>query len=76
MDGEPVAIRAGDTIGACLMRAGRLALRRPRQGGARGLYCGIGVCQDCVLTVDGEPGLRACVTAARPGQAVTTGSAG
>jgi hypothetical protein len=73
LDGEAVTIVEGDTIGSCLMRAGRLALRRPDRGTARGLYCGIGICQECALTVDGQPNQRACVTAARPGQVVEAG---
>ena len=37
---------------------------------SRGLYCGTGDCANCILTVDGIPGARACVTAARDGMRV------
>ena len=73
VDGEAIAITAGDTLGACLMRAGRLATRLSRGGRPRGVYCGIGVCNECLLTVDGRPNVRACVTLARPGAVVETG---
>ena len=73
VDGETVAIQPGDTLGACLLRSGRLATRRSRQGQPRGLYCGIGVCNDCLLTVDGRPNVRACITPALPGATVDTG---
>ena len=38
----------------------------------RGLFCGIGACQDCLVTVDGVDGVRACVAPATPGTAITT----
>jgi len=73
VDGESIPIFAGDTLGACLLRAGRLATRRSRLGQPRGLYCGIGICNECLLTVDGRPNMRACVTPASPGAIVETG---
>jgi hypothetical protein len=66
-------IRPGDTLAACLMRAGRLAFRRTRRGEPRGVYCGIGICHDCLATVDGTPNVRACITTARPGMIVSFG---
>ena len=36
----------------------------------RGLFCGIGVCFDCVVTVDGVPDVRACQRRARGGENV------
>lgn len=65
-----VAIAAGDTLGACLMRAGLLTLRRSRTGEPRGLYCAIGVCNECLLNVNDQPNVRACVTPAQPGAQV------
>ena len=38
----------------------------------RGAFCGIGVCFDCLVTVNGRPNVRACLEAARPGDVVTT----
>ncbi len=52
---------------AALTAAGERALRDTRLGGERGLYCGMGVCQDCLVTVDGQPNMRACMTKAAPG---------
>jgi hypothetical protein len=39
----------------------------------RGLFCGMGVCFDCLVTVDGRSGVRACITAASEGMTVETG---
>ncbi|MEU0571372.1 2Fe-2S iron-sulfur cluster-binding protein [Nonomuraea sp. NPDC005983] len=41
-------------------------------GRPRGLFCGIGVCFDCLVTVNGRPPERACLLEAEPGDAVTT----
>jgi len=74
-DDHEVAIQKGDTIGACLMRAGMLTIRHSNSGEPRGIYCAIGVCNECLVTVDGVRNVRACVTNARPGAVVqTTGS--
>ena len=73
VDGEAIAFVAGDTLAACLMRSGRLATRRSRLGDLRGIFCGIGICNDCLLAVDGVPNVRACVTVARDGLKVETG---
>jgi aerobic-type carbon monoxide dehydrogenase small subunit (CoxS/CutS family) len=71
VDGEPVAAYPGETIAAALMAAGGRALRRTAgRGEPRGVYCAMGVCGECVMVVDGEPGVRACVTLAAPGMVV------
>lgn len=73
VDGAEVTAYDGDTVAAVLVRAGRTSWRRTRHGGQpRGLFCGIGACQDCLVTVDGVRGVRACVAPATPGASVTT----
>lgn len=72
-DGEPVGFRPGQTVGAALVAAGRSSWRTTRAEGApRGLFCGIGVCFDCLVTVDGHPNQRACLVLAEDGARVTT----
>jgi predicted molibdopterin-dependent oxidoreductase YjgC len=72
-DGAPVAFREGWSVGAALTAAGIRSWRTTRQEGRpRGLFCGIGVCFDCLVTVDGRPSLRACLLPAESGAAVTT----
>lgn len=66
-DGQPVAAFPGETVAAALSAAGILSLRRTPSGAPRGLHCGMGACQDCVVTIDGRIGQRACVTAVRAG---------
>lgn len=70
VNGEPVAARYGDTVAAILLRCGRRVFRRTRSGAPRGLYCVIGVCQDCLVCIDGIAGRRACMTLADPDQRI------
>lgn len=69
-EGEPIAAPAGASIAAALIASDRIAWRRTRKGAARGLFCGIGVCFDCLVEVDGENGQRACMIALREGMRV------
>lgn len=72
-DGQPVPFRNGQTIGAALVADGRLAWRTTRvEDRPRGIFCGIGVCFDCLVVVDGEPNRRACLTPAASHLAVST----
>lgn len=69
-----LVVPAGVTLGAALLAAGELVLgRRPRDGRPRGLFCGMGVCHDCVVTVNGVAGVRACVTEVEDGMSVKPG---
>lgn len=69
-DGETVEARAGETIAAALTAADIRTLRITREGEPRGLYCGMGVCQECLVEVDGQPAVRACMTKAQGGSIV------
>ncbi|QBD82529.1 (2Fe-2S)-binding protein [Ktedonosporobacter rubrisoli] len=68
---QPVTAYPGETIGAALIAAGILTFRTTRKAGKpRGIFCGIGVCFDCLLVVNGRPNVRACMTPARPNMLV------
>ncbi|MCA0241809.1 MAG: FAD-dependent oxidoreductase [Proteobacteria bacterium] len=69
-DGEPVQALDGETLAAALAAAGIGPLRHTRGGERRGLYCGMGACFDCLVTVDGQASQRACLTKARDGAQV------
>lgn len=73
VDGEQIAARPGTTVAAALLAAGRRTWRRTAHGAPRGLFCGMGVCFDCLVTVDGAPDVRACATSVVPGMRVETG---
>lgn len=69
-EGEPVAALEGESVAAALTASGHLALRLARTGAPRGLFCGMGVCFDCLVTVDGRAGQRACLTKVAPGMRI------
>lgn len=71
-DGETVEALPGDSIAAALAADGRQALRRTASGRARGAYCGMGVCSDCLVRVQGGRAKRACLTLAVEGMDVRT----
>lgn len=66
-DGTLVVAHPGETIAGALLATDQRALRRTRAGQRpRGLFCGIGACFDCLVTVGGSPPVRACLTRAAP----------
>lgn len=72
-DGEPVTAYPGESIAAALMAAGKRRARvTARRQMPRGLYCGMGVCWECIMVVDGKPAVRTCMTPAEPGMKVET----
>ncbi|MBV9786479.1 MAG: FAD-dependent oxidoreductase, partial [Acidisphaera sp.] len=70
-DGEPLSALEGETVAAALSAAGIVAFRRTASGAPRGLHCGMGACFDCVVTIDGRTGQRACLTKVADGMSVT-----
>lgn len=70
VDGAAHDAYEGETVATAVMALGDLALRRTEDGSARGYFCGMGVCFDCVMTVDGVPNTRTCVTWVREGMAI------
>jgi hypothetical protein len=62
VDGRPVAAFAGETVATVLFAADIVMTRRTQHGSPRGVFCGMGVCFDCLVVVDGVPNTRACMT--------------
>jgi len=62
VDGRPTTAYLGESVAAVLLDDGDLSTRTTTAGDPRGLFCGMGVCFDCLVIVDGVPGTRACVT--------------
>jgi D-hydroxyproline dehydrogenase subunit gamma len=70
LDGVPTEAFEGETIAAVLLARGEIATRTTTSGRPRGIFCGMGVCWDCLLVVDGVPNTRACMTWVRDGMEV------
>jgi aerobic-type carbon monoxide dehydrogenase small subunit (CoxS/CutS family) len=73
IDGRELEALPGQTVAATLWTAGVTSWRSTR-GGARprGVFCGIGVCFDCLVTVNDRPNQRACLVPVRPGDTIRT----
>lgn len=74
VDGEVVAFLPGQTVAAALLAAGRRTFRSAPDGSPRGVFCGMGVCFECLVTIDGTADQRACLTPASPGMCISLGS--
>jgi len=60
-------------VAAALLAANQRALRKTRfNNNERGVFCGIGVCFDCLVVIDGITNQRACLIEARQGMKVQT----
>ncbi len=71
VEGKPVTARKGDSVAAALFAAGLLACRTTAvSGAARGPYCMMGVCFDCLVTIDGTPNQQGCMIKVSPGMRV------
>lgn len=72
-DGAALEGIAGQTIGGILLSSGILAWRMTSaEERPRGIFCGIGVCYDCLVVVNGQRDVRACQRRAAAGDVVTT----
>ncbi|MCP4692710.1 MAG: (2Fe-2S)-binding protein [Desulfobacterales bacterium] len=72
VDGRPVAARAGWTIAEAMLAGGIRTCRETRNQAPRGVFCGMGVCYECRMIVNGTPNVRTCMTLAAPGCEVET----
>ncbi len=73
VDGKPVIVYEGETIAGALIASGIRTFRHTMKNGApRGIFCGMGICFDCAMTVNGIPNIRSCITQVEPGMKVET----
>jgi aerobic-type carbon monoxide dehydrogenase small subunit (CoxS/CutS family) len=72
-DGEKIDAITGQSVAAALLAANQRTLRKTRfNDNERGVFCGIGVCFDCLVVIDGITNQRACLIEAKPGMKVQT----
>ena len=73
VDGKEYNVRRGEMIAAALMANGIRVFRKTiKHNLPRGIFCGIGRCTDCVMTVNGIPNVRTCVTPVEDGMKIET----
>jgi sarcosine oxidase subunit alpha len=76
LDGERIPARAGESVAAALVAAGRATVARsPKYHRPRGPFCLAGSCSQCLARVDGLPNQRICRTPCREGLTVESQNA-
>ncbi len=74
IDGNTVAVPAPGTVASALLALGHDAFRAtPASGVVRGPFCMMGVCFDCLVTIDGVANRQACLEPLREGMRIATG---
>jgi NADPH-dependent 2,4-dienoyl-CoA reductase/sulfur reductase-like enzyme len=76
VDGRSIAVAPGTTVAAALWSARISSFRKSLSGEPRGPVCGMGICFECRVTVDGVPHQRACILPCAQGMVVETAPAG
>jgi glycine/D-amino acid oxidase-like deaminating enzyme len=69
-DGRPLSALPGETVAATLSAHGIRTFRHTAAGAPRGLWCGMGACFDCLVTIDGRANQRACLAKVAAGMVV------
>src|SRR5438105_126929 len=72
INGQPIETSAEQSVAACVLKAQGAAFRRSVTGQSRGPLCGMGVCFECRLTIDGVPHQRSCQVPCHDGMQIAT----
>ena len=72
VNGDSVTMLEGSMVSAAILTSGVHAFRRSSTGELRGPLCGMGICFECRVTIDGEAHCRSCQTVCRNGMDVRT----
>lgn len=73
VDGNKFTARNGEMIAAVLLAKGiKIHRHTAKNHEPRGIFCGIGQCTDCVMTVNGKANVRTCITPIEPGMVIET----
>jgi aerobic-type carbon monoxide dehydrogenase small subunit (CoxS/CutS family) len=72
VNGAAVTVPAGAMVSAAIAVAGVSLYRRSVNGEPRGPLCGMGICFECRVTIDGRAHCRSCQVVCRPGMEVRT----
>ena len=73
VNGVAGSVPAGVTVAAAILTLDEAAFRRSVRGEPRGPLCGMGICFECRVTVDGAEHARSCQILCRPGMEIETG---
>ena len=70
VNGQTIPAYIGQTVAAALIAAGIKIFRYTQNGVPRGLYCGMGVCFECRVSIDDIPDQRSCMIPVQPGMQI------
>lgn len=70
VNGQALDVPQGTTVAAAVSQAGRDFLRRSVSGERRGPLCGMGICFECRVTIDGVSQQRACIATCEEGMEI------
>ena len=71
LNANPIEVVEGTTVAVALLAAGSPVMRRSVTGAPRGPLCGMGICFECRVTIDGIAHVKGCQTPCREGMEVT-----
>lgn len=72
VNGRPVAVSSGTVVAAAVALAGETEFRRSPLGLPRGPLCGMGLCMECRVNINGQSQCRSCQTLCETGMRVQT----
>jgi D-hydroxyproline dehydrogenase subunit gamma len=72
VDGNEVRVPVGTSVAAAVVLGGAPKFCTSVSGEPRAAVCGMGICFECRLTIDGRPGVRSCQIAVRDGMRIQT----
>ena len=71
----PVIAYEGELVSTVLLEEGIHVFQiKHKSGNPSGIYCGMGICYECLVTIDGVPNTRACQTSVAEGMIIETGN--
>jgi sarcosine oxidase subunit alpha len=72
VNGKAVSVPTGTIVAAAVTHAGVTRFRRSVVGQSRGPLCGMGICMECRVTINGLSQCRSCQTLCEAGMDVRT----
>ncbi len=72
INGKPITVERGTIVAAAVVMAGGLKFRQSVLGESRAPLCGMGICMECRVTINGQPHCRSCQTLCAEGMDVRT----
>jgi sarcosine oxidase subunit alpha len=72
VNGRGIRVPSGTVVAAAIAQAGSSRFRRSVLGEARSPLCGMGICMECRVTINGQAHCRSCITLCEEGMEVLT----